>query len=150
MSKATPAHTPSRRGFLGHLLALPAAVGISPAARPENGADARLLALHRDLARHDAALRHYKATGGGSPDFLDRDAELDALLTNWWNVTRQMEATPARTAEGLRAKADALRMVLEMCALPLGGATIADIGEAEPEARFAWSLARDVLAGGVA
>ena len=150
MSKAAPTHTPSRRGFLGHLMALPAAVGISPAAPPDSGADARLLALHRALARHDAALRHYDAATVPPPDFLDRDAELDALLTNWWAVTRQMEATPARTAEGLRAKADALRMVLEMCVLPREGATIADIGEAEPEARFAWSLARDVLAGGVA
>jgi len=162
MPKATDPHTTppsSRRGFLGHLARSATAVAIVGANAPASGRaapDNRLLAAYRALLQADLDQKRIEAEAGNSPaleeanspETIAYEADRGAALDRWWEAAGEISDTPARTPEGLRAKADAMRLVLEMCVCVTLGTTSADIDdEGEFHEVFAWSLTRDVLAG---
>jgi hypothetical protein len=143
---------PSRRGLLtGGTAALLAGAAIATvahepavAASGAPGPDAELLRLLAALtAAHDAIARSNELE-----DDTDYEAAVDAALEAWWPLAEQIRATPAKTLPGLRAKADALRMMIERTICVSIGETIADLDAQEDEdaAKMGWSLARDLLA----
>ena len=97
-------HTASRRHLFGTgaalLLLAPFAVGQSKAAE----LDGDLLALCALLEAQQAEVRRV------ADDPNDEDMiKLDAALDGWWETVDEITATPARTPEGVRAKAGAVR-----------------------------------------
>ncbi len=143
--------TPSRRTLLGAAAALPVAA-LPAAAVAGAGDDAELLALRRALIRHEAAVRAISAERlppGISDASCDQEARLDGARDDFHDAVDRIIDTPARTAAGRWAKADALRMALEMDVCDRPGHTIANIDEdGALHECLAWSLARDVLEEG--
>jgi hypothetical protein len=123
------------------------AVGATP------NADATLLDLVKALAQHEAATHVIAAEqkslpSGITPASDDADQRMDDALDAWFRTVEQITNTPARTPQGLRAKADALRMVLT-CLVCDWGNDLGAIEDAETEDMLAWSLVRDLLGGSV-
>ena len=143
---------PSRRGLLtGSATALLAGAAIATAAHSAavaasggGGPDAELLRLHRALVAHHDTIAELAEV----EDDTDDEAAAGVALEAWWPLAEQICATPARTLPGLRAKSDALRMVIERSVCVFVGETIADLDAQEDEdaAKMGWSLARDLLA----
>lgn len=69
--------------------------------------DADLLRLLADLRREQALLDRWNADDGVPW------AEGEAANARWWEVVRQIIGTEARTAEGVRAKAEAVRLAVD-------------------------------------
>ena len=178
-ARAAPVNTitrPSRRNLLGGssaalLAGVAAAVAAHGAefqkpgplpwrgsprpAEPVSGEDAELIALCAALARQHALVDAIQEEGHHLPPDITPASEaqerrLDAAPDDWWATAERIEATPARTAGGLRAKAEAMRLVLLRLVCCHPGDTIEYIAESEMEDRMAWSLARDILAGAAA
>ena len=150
---------PSRRGLFGASAALIAGAGALASAAPPSpaeGADAALIRLHQALPRLMAVVDQVVAQGRAlskmtrgsrTPATQASEAALADALADWWDVVDEIREIRATTAAGLRVKADVMRMVLEIV-LCGDGETAADLNEDhDPPERFAWSLARDVLAG---
>ncbi len=74
------------------------------------------------------------------------DAELDARGVRFAELVQAITDLPARTPEGLRAKALALECVLTQYVAIGIGETLPEAEDAEGHELLAWSLARDVQA----
>ncbi len=142
---------PSRRILLALAGALPvAALPVVARAEP-GGGDAELIALV-------AAMRHYQGVCDsmaaeplyptGSAESDDFEARADAADDGFWGAADQVVAMQATTAAGLRAKADAMRIVLRRWNYTVTDRMHQFEGGYDFDERMAWSLARDVLAGG--
>jgi hypothetical protein len=99
----TPA---SRRRLIGSgaalLLLAPFAAGTAKAAE----LDGELLRLCAEMEERQADVVRINRASGAS------DAELDAVLDDWWGTVEDITDTPARTPEGVRAKAGAVRTAI--------------------------------------
>jgi len=106
--------------------------------------DARLVELHAQLLRQDAVIEAITdegrrlAPGGITPASEDQEARLGLANDVRDQIIREITATPARSAAGLHAKAQALIMVLDS-----GIASSADVSNDQ----LAFALAVDVLSG---
>lgn len=115
----------------------------------ETSPDAELLRLylaflHAHADQRGINLSAYFISGPKENEAYDEAG--DVAHDDWWGLVDKIRNTPATTLAGLRAKADAMRMVLEGTVMIKAGSTIADMGDdQEAEERFAWSLARDVI-----
>ncbi len=144
------APSPYRRSLLAGLGAARVAGGVAavpvPAGAEPASADAALLALHHKMKQGEAAMAAL------ADDYAPGcDERLEAALDPTNAAVDAMEALRATTIAGLQAKADALRWIMELtvCNSPNhdGRTDISTIGEdGDWQDRFAWSLARDVLA----
>lgn len=120
---------------------------------PDNrdaGDDADLLDAARALTAADDLVQRIQAEGaslpaGITPESCDQERRLSAANELWWEAVERIEGTPARTLAGLRAKADALRLVLLRCNCGIDP-TVEDIADLDMDNRMAWSIARDLLA----
>ena len=70
------------------------------------GADAQLLQLLATLRTEQALLDRWNASDGVSW------ADGEAANARWWAVLRKLLPIPARTAAGVRAKAEAVRLAI--------------------------------------
>ena len=87
---------------------------------------------------------------GITPESIDYEERIAAADSVWWRLAEKITDIPARTPEGVQAKAGAMLNVLDRVVLISIGSTLDDIvtgDEGEIEDRMALSLARDVLAG---
>lgn len=127
---------------------LPMANGEGQSTAAEGSPDAQLLEAYQRLLAGQGGLD--ALIGDESPDRDERQVPfLD--ITN--DASACMQKLQAKTLDGLKAKADALRLILEqqVCLSPNhdGRTSIATIDEdGSWQEQFAWSLARDVLAMG--
>jgi hypothetical protein len=103
----------SRRQLVGAgaalLLLAPAAIGTTKAAE----IDGKLLRLCADLERWDRKRQQRDREFQAGIDHTEE--ETDAVLGPWWDAVDAIAATPARTPEGIRAKADAARRGIIGC-----------------------------------
>ncbi len=94
---------PGRRGLLGGAVALlagAAAVALPRAVQAAGaGPDAALLALHRDFLAHQAMVDAWTVGAVG-------EDVGEAANDPWWDCIHAAEKMPARTLDGLRAKAN--------------------------------------------
>lgn len=110
------------------------------------GSDGELLAAHRYMQEAERALDAMR--GDLSPGC---DERMERPLMASYVALDRMMALPAMTPEGLAAKADALRWILErtVC-VSTGGDGVTSVEtldrDGEWQDQAAWSLARDVLA----
>jgi hypothetical protein len=121
-------------------------------ALPAGDDDVELIRLHMALVTHSALMKRIEAEDVGddvTPESEDQERRLTAGNDQWWATAEEIIDMPALAAAGLRARADAMRIMLEHVVCTHIGSTTADIAdgnEGEIEDRLAWSLARDVLA----
>ena len=136
--------TPTRRGALaGAALAQvsPAAPMVAVAAEP----DAALLAACEELKAVERATREV------DEDPRISDAAVGAVARRWSAAVESESDLPATTPAGIRAKAEALRLVLRREVPVHFGETFED--SCEPHEWLAFKLAEDIvlrLAGGEA
>jgi hypothetical protein len=97
---------PRRRVLLGAGVAAALAAVTAPAAA-EGGPDAGLLRLLAALRTEQAFIDRWNM-GDGVPW-----AEGEAANARWWAVLRKLLPIPALTAEGLRAKAEAVQITID-------------------------------------
>lgn len=160
---AAAAAAPSRRGFLaaGALSGLAAAAvgtaavafpAIGAAASAGVGADAEIVKLAAVMGVHQAAIEAmgndpiHESGPHSQQEYDDYENRIEAALDGFWDAYDKLEGLRATTTAGIRAKAEAMRLILLQCTCTMIGETLADIGSKEPQERMAWSLARDVLA----
>jgi hypothetical protein len=109
-SDITPRPNASRRQMFGAaaalLLAAPWTMGEAQANEP----DGELLRLCARLERWDRERKRMNREDLDGHDYTDE--ELDAVLDPWWETVVEITETPARTPEGVRAKAGAVRMAI--------------------------------------
>jgi hypothetical protein len=121
----------------------------APMQAAAQSSDAKLLAAFATLQRHhdliEAIVAEESAGSGITPESKDQEARLTAALDDWHVTANEIADIPARTAAGLRAKAEAVRqtMLRHIC-INVGDTLDAVEGE-DLEVRIGWSLARDVL-----
>ncbi len=94
---------------------------------------ARLSALYAQIQRIDAA----------DDDTPESEAEVYATVDAWWAELNRIIDTPARTPQGIQAKAGATRIALEYLATPMLDQTVDADGRGHE--RLAWSLVNDML-----
>ncbi len=135
--QAPPVSAATRRdlfGTMGALLLLIAAeAGTAKAAE----LDGEILACCRDFCVvHDRCLASDQTSTWC-------DEEMDAIAEDRRSILRRLGSLTARTPEGLRAKAEVLRIVMDYDV----GSQIVDTFEdlAQPHERLAMSLCRDLL-----
>ena len=137
--RAPPVPAATRRdlfGAMGALLLLTAAEA-GPAKAAE--LDGRLLAL---VARWEPWERERLAVAALDGDDPALEARFDAYTAPWHDLMYEIMDAPARTPEGIHAKARVLRALL---------ANHEDFGSrhepssASPSEHFAWSLVSDIL-----
>ncbi len=128
----------SRRQLFGAgaalLLLVPAAAGAAKA----DELDGELIRLCAEIPGCKATIDCYNRDSAS-------DAEWEAADGRWDELVEQIIDTPARTPEGIRAKAAALRCSLHR---HLRNSTNPDIGltdHADEEDLLAWSLVHDIL-----
>ncbi len=132
--------TAGRRWLLGAAAALLAATPSSAAPAPA-GADAELIAVVAQMARHHVWIEKYEAS-----TFEECEAawaHFESVHDPWWDAAHQVEALTATTREGIRAKAQALQMMLQLCVLTRPDYSLDD---AEHHERLAYKLATEILA----
>jgi hypothetical protein len=142
---------PSRRAVLGSgasLLLLTAAAA-GPAKADE--LDGELLDLCIEFQEKEAILRRldnwFRFVDFDGPEHASqqqaRSAELDAGNEEWHELLDEIIEIPARTPEGLRAKAAVLLPALNTFAVSEWDAKVEE--DATAHERLAWSLAQDLL-----
>jgi hypothetical protein len=148
-----------RRLLAGGTAALLTGAAIATTARSAPGAacdDAELLRLCRALVAQALAIDaisnepEYDQPDIITPQSIDHEERLAAADSVWFRLTEKITDIPARTPEGVQAKAGAMLNVLDRVVLINIGSTLDDVAtgdEGEIEDRMALSLARDVLAG---
>ena len=100
MSKAINIHTASRRGLLAASSAVLALSGVAAAAPTAQSPDAELIRICQQFAEAEFADWYlYVITDDREIERQSEDAPVD------WATVRRIEAMPATTLEGLRAKA---------------------------------------------
>jgi hypothetical protein len=109
------------------------------AAAPHAGPDAALLGLCLELAECGARISHFSLHDAS-------DDAWNAALDRWYDLVKKITYTPARTPDGIRAKAIAARLVLKENVLGGMGKPVEIQGHAEQEDLLGWSLVHDVLA----
>lgn len=115
--------------------------------------DAELVALLAQLHQDHAKIAAIEAEGDHLPDGItdasrDQERRLEDALDQREETWNRIIATPARTPAGMRAKAEALGMVVQFYAYAHEGDTLEEIATSgDARNRMALSLARDVLAG---
>ena len=103
MSKAVNLHTASRRGLLAVSSAVLALSGVAVAASAAQNPDAELIRVCQQFAEAEFADWYlYVTTDDREIERQSEDTPVD------WATVRQIEAMPATTLEGVRAKALAL------------------------------------------
>ncbi len=142
MPKATTTTTTPtrRRGLLSAAAMLFAGAAASAHAAPA-GADAELIAAVAQMARHHVWIEKYEASA-----FEECEAawaHFESVHDAWWDAAHQVEALTATTREGIRAKAQALQMMLQLCVLTRPDYSLDD---AEHHERLAYKLATEILA----
>ena len=146
---------PSRRFMLtGSAAALIAGAAIATEAHgAPAGADAELIRLLDTLKRQDATIAAIEAegraiTGGISAASRGQERRLDKAADERAETIDTIIATPATTPAGMRAKAEAVGLVVLAYAYLDDGDTLETIAkQGDTPDRIALSLARDVLAG---
>jgi hypothetical protein len=103
--------------------------------------DAALLLLCAAHAEAYAEIQRIDATPGGVPE-----VECTAALDRFHGLVDQLGELPARTAEGVRAKAHALRLTLAHLVKVDTDESVEKGGQ--PEDLLAWSLIHDILGRG--
>lgn len=130
-----------RRGMLGAATAALAAplLSTTPAVRPAHATDidGELIQLCANLAACRAEVEHNNRVG--VPDDV-----CDRAMDRWIELVDRVIDTPARTPEGIRAKAGATRDVLKINLLDGSGRTMMSLG-IEQEDWIGWSLVHDIL-----
>ena len=121
----------NRRTLLAGAGALPVA-GAIPAAPASAHPDAALIAAVSQLRVEQA---HLDAWNVGTLD----ETEGEAAGLRWWQLLERIAATRARTAEGMRAKAEATRLAI---------AGFVGSGAADMPHHLALSLTGDMLGAG--
>jgi hypothetical protein len=109
------------------------AVSVAAGSHP----DAELLRLCTELAACWTELDHLQAQKAS-------DGEWNVAMDRWVNLVEQITDTPARSPEGLRAKANAARCVLKKHKFGGSGPIKVDIAACE-EDLLSWSLIHDLL-----
>ncbi len=94
---------------------------------------ARLSALYAQIQRIDAA----------DDDTPKSETEVNGIVDAWWEKLNVIIDTPARTPQGIQAKAGATRIALEYLATPMLDQTVDADGRGHE--RLAWSLVNDML-----
>ncbi len=127
-----------RRGFLA-FTAGAVAIGTVPsigaaAERP----DAELLAACRSFNRLYGEIQRIDADRDDTPE-----SECNGIVDAWWNGLNAIIDMPARTPDGIQAKAGATRIALEYLATPMLDQTVDVDGRGHE--RLAWSLVNDML-----
>jgi hypothetical protein len=129
---------PTRREIAA-LLTL-AAPPVAPATASTPSPDAELIALCAECLALEAAWEAmdapWRATVEVPPPQIE--AAIEANVTRQWEVVERIHTLPARTPEGLRAKAEAAWPGL--CTKANGGPPMGD--------RLVWSIVRDLTGGG--
>ncbi len=129
-----------RRGMLGVATAALAAPLLprTPAIRPAHAADldSELIQLCADLAACRAEVEHNNRVG--VPDDV-----CDRTMDRWTDLVDRIIDIPARTPEGVRAKAGATRDVLKVYLMDGPGRSMSLAGEQEDW--IGWSLVHDIL-----
>ena len=100
MFKAITTHSASRRGLLAAAPAILAISGAAIAASPAQNPDAELIRVCQQFAEREFE--------GWYAYIVTNDREVEARYEDTppdWATLRQIEATPATTPEGMRAKA---------------------------------------------
>ena len=126
----------TRRGFMAFTASAVAAGAAGPAKAVE--IDCELLAACRSLSRLYTEIQRIDATDDDTPE-----SECNGIVDAWWNGLNAIIDMPARTPEGIQAKAGATRIALEYLATPMLDQTVEADGRG-PE-RLAWSLVNDML-----
>jgi hypothetical protein len=143
----------SRRKVLGSSVAAIATGLMAPviatahAAAPS--ADAELIALAAAMAKAHAWTVAHNAFDEDGLSEDQANALYDAACgvdRAWWGAAERIEAIPATTSAGVRAKASALRMAIQRMVIQ----PCAPISDAEYHERLAYALAADILAGSAA
>lgn len=143
---ATHTHTTSRRSLLSvappAVLALSVAAVAAVAAPVAQNPDAELIAL---CTAYVVQAREFCAVGQhtwempmSNPEWIRCHDLACAMVPGMDALEVQITDTPARTIEGLRAKANAARY-------QLSGDADRDTGPMDPENALAWSLIQETL-----
>ncbi len=114
---------------------------LSAVATPTEAAviiDADLLAACRSLSRLYGEIQRIDADRDDTPE-----SECNGIVDAWWNGLNAIIDMPARTPEGIQAKAGATRIALEYLATPMLDQTVEADGRGHE--RLAWSLVNDML-----
>jgi hypothetical protein len=141
MSTATTRRAALRSGVaaLAAGLAAPAIASVTAVA-PD--ADAELIAAVADMA----AAHAWNADHAALPANQTDDAEDERVQDAWWEAADRIEALPATTPAGMRAKASAMRMAIERSVIH----PCRPISEGEYHERLAYGLAADILGSAAA
>ena len=127
-----------RRGFLV-FTAGAVAIGTVPAiGAAAKRPDAELLAACRSFNRLYGEIQRIDADRDDTPE-----SECNAIVDAWWAELNAIIDMPARTPEGIQAKAGATRIALEYLATPMLDQTVDVDGRGHE--RLAWSLVNDML-----
>lgn len=131
----------SRRAILRSAIAASLAPALPATSRASERlvptADDELIQLCADLAASRAEVEHINRVGV-QVDVCDR------AMDRWNELMDRIIDLPARTPDGLRAKAGATRDVLKMNLLDGSGRTMMSLG-VEQEDWLGWSLVHDIL-----
>jgi hypothetical protein len=147
---------PSRRALFGAGASLLLAGGaIATAAHGAQDADAELIRLYRALlAQGEVVVRieeeAYSLPGGITPESRAQELRLTEADDAWYQLLTDIIDTPARTAIGLRVKAEVTLIAQEKYVCVRIDHTIEDIvagDDGNIEDRLALSIARDLLSG---
>ncbi len=129
-----------RRGFVAAAAAicvLPAAAAIATPSKAADN-DTELLAACRSFSRLYGEIQRIDADRDDTPE-----SECNGIVDAWWNGLNAIIDMPARTPEGIQAKAGATRIALEYLATPMLDETVDVDGRGHE--RLAWSLVNDML-----
>jgi len=130
--------TLSRRLLLGTTAGLAAVGSLATKAAAAERPDAELLAACRSFNRLYGEIQRIDADGNDTPE-----SECNGIVDAWWNGLNAIIDMPARTPEGIQAKAGATRIALEYLATPMLDETVEADGRGHE--RLAWSLVNDML-----
>ncbi len=100
--------------------------------------DTELLAACRSFSRLYGEIQRIDADGDDTPE-----SECNGIVDAWWDGLNAIIDMPARTPEGIQAKAGATRIALEYLATPMLDQTVDVDGRGHE--RLAWSLVNDML-----
>ncbi len=130
----------TRRNLIAVVTGAAVTAGMMPptTAAQAAGLDGELLVACARLSALYAQIQRIDADDDDTPE-----SEVNGIVDAWWNGLNAIIDMPARTPEGIQAKAGATRIALEYLATPMLDQTVEADGRGHE--RLAWSLVNDML-----